>query len=405
MPNLSKLPRMPGVTAWAIRREWLDNIRAGYAAAFDPARLAITFDESDRALNAAGIEMLGDIAVINISGAISRYDDFWNWYFGGSSVEGIDSALAAALESPRVSGILLRVNSPGGVADGISELAGKIKVASKAKPLVAYVDGDSCSAAYWLTSAAPKIVVNNIGWVGSVGAYYSFLDTKKADAMEGLREIKIISSQSPKKVLDPATKEGEEAYQIQVDDLAQVFIEDVARNRGTTVENVLSNYGQGDVMIGTKAVALGMADKVGTLETAIAELGRKISNTTGGFKAMTKEEILAQHPEAAKALMADGAAAERERIRGVKSIEAGEDQEVVNAAMFDGVSTAADVALKVLNAQKARKASMKDARAEDGNELAKQAAALAADKGADAHTEDQKRASLAALIAGKKEGN
>ena len=55
-----------------------------------------------------------------------------------------------------------------------------------------------------------------------------------------------------------------------VDQLAAVFIADVAAYRRTTPEAVTRDFGQGGVLIGAAAVVAGMADGVGTLESLLA---------------------------------------------------------------------------------------------------------------------------------------
>lgn len=353
----------PKPGAWLIREEWLERIKAGM--------MASSFEgETSPANPEDRFSRINKIAVINITGVIDRYAKD-TWWYGGVSVEEISDDLQAALADDTIDGILLRINSPGGNADGIAELAGSIRAAAGAKPAIAYIDGSACSGAYWLAAAASKIVINVIGEGGSIGAYAVFYDWTKAMDEIGVKEIVILSSQSPNKNPDPSTTKGHDIYQARIDALAQVFIESVAQYRGVTTETVLSDFGQGGVFMGQQAVDAGLADELGTFETALALVGAEVSKTlTRRISMLTVDQIRAENPDAAKALIDEGfkagCAAERVRISGIDALDlAGEDRALMQAAKDDGVSTAADVAVKVLAAQKARRAKMVQDRTAD----------------------------------------
>ena len=309
-------------------------------------------------------------AELSITGPIMRYPNLFSRIFGGTSVEETMGALDEAAAKPEIRGVLLNINSPGGTVDGINELSGKISGFNK--PIIAYVGGEANSAAYWLASAADKIVVNDTATVGSIGVYTSYVDSRRAMKDAGYDQYDIIASQSPNKVPDPAQDEGKAQIQAHIDKLADIFIQAVAKNRSTTVDNVMENYGRGDVVIGAEAVRLGMADNIGNYDDAKNMLlqsmakhrqpnsGRTLiqdkSKNTGG-KAMTKDQILTEYPEAAKALMEDGAVAERMRIKSIEDIGNGEFQDIVSSAKWDGKTTAEGTAVLILKAKKEKDAS------------------------------------------------
>lgn len=309
-------------------------------------------------------------AELSITGPIMRYPSLFSRLFGGTSVEEAMNALDEAAAKPEIRGVLLNINSPGGTVDGINELSGKIS--GFGKPVIAYVGGEANSAAYWLASAADKIIVNDTAAVGSIGVYTSYLDSRRAMKDAGYDQYDIIASQSPRKVPDPAQDEGKAQIQSHIDKLADIFIRAVAENRGTTVDNVMENYGRGDVVIGAEAVRLGMADGIGNYDAAENMLlltmaahrktntGRTLirnkSDNTGG-KAMTKDQILTEYPEAARALMEDGAVAERARIKSIEDIGGDIFQDIVSNAKWDGKTTAEGAAVLILKAKKEKDAS------------------------------------------------
>jgi signal peptide peptidase SppA len=210
----------------------------------------------------------GGVAVINITGPIFRYADFFTDISGGATIDSLSKDFAAALSDPSVSSILLNIDSPGGEVAGVNEFAQMVFDARDRKPIVAYVDGLGASAAYWIASAAHEIVADATGMIGSIGVVAAIPNPDKRSA----REVEFVSSQSPKKRPNPNTESGKDQIQALVDDLADVFVSTVARNRGVGVKTVLGEFGQGAVLVGQKAVDAGLADRLGSFEQVVSDL-------------------------------------------------------------------------------------------------------------------------------------
>jgi signal peptide peptidase SppA len=222
--------------------------------------------------NARTVEMRDGVAVIPVTGPIFRYANLFTEISGATSTEILARDIQAAIDNRYVRGIVLDINSPGGEATGINELADLIAAARKSKPIVGYGGGTVASGAYWLASAAGEIVIDATALVGSIGVVMSYLDTRKRDEKADVRRVEIVSSQSPDKRIDPNTDAGRAKVQSIVDAMAQVFVEAVARNRAVTPETVLTDFGQGGLLVGAAAVGAGMADRIGSLESVIAQL-------------------------------------------------------------------------------------------------------------------------------------
>lgn len=210
------------------------------------------------------------VAVIDISGPIVRYADLFSEISGGTATAHLALDFQTAIEDSSVRAIVLNIDSPGGEATGIHELGEMIYAARGKKPVAAYAEGYAASAAYWLASAADEIVTDKTAMLGSIGVVFAVPDPTKRTA----KDIEIVSSQSPKKRLDPTTEAGRSELQRWADELGDVFVSSVARNRAVSEEVVLSEFGQGGIRIGADAVAHRMADRLGSLESLISELGR-----------------------------------------------------------------------------------------------------------------------------------
>lgn len=263
---------------WYIQRESLETIlaiadRRGDVEALQ-TRLGRPLD------NTRSVTMRSGVAVIPVAGPIFRYANLFTEISGATSTQELATDIQTALDNPYVRAIVLEIDSPGGEATGISEMAKTIAAARGIKPVVAYVGGTAASAAYWFASAASEIVVDDTAVLGSIGVVMSYLDTSERDAKSGVRRVEIVSSQSPDKRIDPNTETGRAKVQATVDSLAGVFVDAVATNRNVTADTVLRDFGQGGVLVGADAVRAGMADRVGTLESLISELAGPASTST-----------------------------------------------------------------------------------------------------------------------------
>jgi len=346
------------------------------------------------------------IATVPVIGPIFARANLFTRVSGATSFEILAQDLTAAIKSPEVKAVVLKINSPGGTVDGTNETAQLIRDLSTRmdKPIVAYGSHVLASAAYWIASAANWIVAEETTEVGSIGVVMTIVDKRARAAAQGLREHRIVSSQSPMKDVDLATDDGRSVVQGRVDKLAHEFIRAVAGNRDVPIETVMTQFGRGNVMIADDAKSAGMIDAVGNYEDLLRALSGRMPaggprrllpaklgprrRTSAMTDKITAASIAAEHPEVATALRAEGdkAGYERGKTDGAKEVEAkgieagkklgidegrklGADAEFERLAAIDAAavkgfeqlateckadrkSTAADYAVKVLAAQK-----------------------------------------------------
>lgn len=339
-------------TPWAILPSMLETISAIARRENDPLE-AVEARLGRPLQNTRAVSLRGDVAVVPVTGPIFRYANLFTAVSGGTSLDVLATDFASALDNPAVGSIVLNVDSPGGQAAGIAEFAQMVRAANK--PVVAYVDGQAASAAYWIAAAADRIVMSKTAEAGSIGAVVS-IDTARSKP-GGV--IEIVSSQSPKKRPDVATDAGRAQIQTRIDALAQVFVEDVAAYRGVPLDTVLQQFGQGDMRIAAAAVALGMADSVSTLELVIAGLAGSAPPISHGVTPMslTRESLAQDHPDIVSALLdegrAQGAQAERERIQAVEAQALAGHEALISTLKWDGKTGGAEAALQVLAAERA----------------------------------------------------
>lgn len=248
---------------WAITQEWLATIMA--VAAREVGDLEAVEARLGRPLqNTRTVTQRGAAAVIPVIGPIFRRANLFTRLSGATSIEILAKDFTAALENPAVQAIVLDLDSPGGEVAGVNEFAQMVADARAQKPVIAYVGSMAASAAYWIASAASEIVVDATAMLGSIGVVMAL----PSDRPVG--EIEFTSSQSPNKRVDVGSSAGRRQVQDLVDATAAVFVEAVARNRGTTPARVLADFGAGGLLVGREAVAAGMADRLGSLESILA---------------------------------------------------------------------------------------------------------------------------------------
>ncbi|SHH25261.1 Peptidase family S49 [Fibrobacter sp. UWH9] len=271
-------------TKWAMRSE--------DASILASSRLRFTEDEDGRfrfrkesgeldIVNA--VEHRDDgIAVIKIDGSlIYRGEDAFWW--GCDSYDSIQAAFDECLADDNVKGIVFDINSPGGEVNGCADLGNRIFEARGKKPygIVARTGGMMCSAAYWIGSSCEKVFCADNGTLGSIGVLCSF--SKWSEDL--IKTQVVVSDLSPDKAATPDTPEGLALIKKELNDLASVFIETVARNRETTYQDVLNNYGKGAVFIGADAVKAGLADGVISLDALCKQMAQGSLSIGGGVMA------------------------------------------------------------------------------------------------------------------------
>jgi len=232
----------------------------------DPA--AVEARKAERLDQTATAGVRDGVAVIPVIGPIARRMNMFTEVSGGTSLDLLARDFTSALNNSAVKAIALNIDSPGGEANGVSEFSNMVYSARGRKPIYAYVGGMGASAAYWIASAADRIVVDDTAMLGSIGVIAAVPTEAEED------EVTFVSSQSPNKRPDPTSEAGAASIQSTIDSLAQVFIESVARNRGVSAATVLSDFGQGGLFVGKDAVAAGLADHVGSFEGVVTQLAQ-----------------------------------------------------------------------------------------------------------------------------------
>jgi capsid assembly protease len=231
----------------------------------------------------------GSIAVLPISGTLVRRTGGMNAMSGLQSYDDIRGMLRTAMADREVSGIVLDVDSPGGEIAGLADLADEIRSAAAHKPIFAVADDHAFSAAYWLASAASRVFVTQTAGVGSIGIIAMHLDRSGFDQKAGFAYTPVFAGAQKNDFSPhgPLSERAKAVLKADVDRVHGMFVNAVARNRQLPAAKVRGT--EAALYLGADAVRAGLADEIGTLDDAVAALGRHLSGASPGMKAVSAD--------------------------------------------------------------------------------------------------------------------
>ena len=269
---------------WAIRPSTLELIIEAQKHGIKPAAAAQFATQQD-----------GTTAIIPVYGVLDKYDSILLRMFGGTSLEDVSHAFKQAIANPAIKAIHFDIDSPGGSINGVSELSDLIFSNRGKKPITAAANGLMASAAYWIGSAADSITLSSATTiVGSIGVLSRHIDTSQREKAAGVLvtditagKYKAVTSQHK-----PLSDTGRETIQDQVDTIYSIFVEDVARNRGTSTDFVRAHMADGRIFIGQQALDHGLADSMQTNGAKIMKSDdhqKPIQSQTNGEKTMATD--------------------------------------------------------------------------------------------------------------------
>lgn len=250
--------------------------------------------------------VVGSTAVIPIFGMIGKGLSPLE-AIGAADVETISDQIDAALAS-KPARIVFHIESDGGTVDGVEELADQIR--SLPVETVAYGSNIN-SAAYWLASAADRLVVPGSGSVGSVGVFGVSVDSSEKAKANGLT-VTVYRSDELKGIGVPGapiTEAQHNHLQASVMATAARFKADVMLKRKLVKESDLT----GVSLTGREAAAKGMATGISPSIKALLTQLEGANAVAGKAKAIAAQKPAAQ-PRALKAAVDPAAPAQPETM-------------------------------------------------------------------------------------------
>lgn len=177
--------------------------------------------------------------------------------------------------SATIDGVIITVDSPGGSAVAGEEISDALKRFEK--PIVSVIRSSGVSAAYWVTLGTDRIFASANSQVGSIGATFSYTDSSKKNATEGITYNVVSSGKfkdmgSPDK---PLTDEEKALLERDVKIVQENFVNAVSEARSLPQDEV-KKIADGSFMLGAMAKEKGLIDEIGGVEEARQYLETKL---------------------------------------------------------------------------------------------------------------------------------
>lgn len=205
---------------------------------------------------------------------------------GFTGYDGIRAQVMAADNDPNVAGLLLDINSPGGLIADLFELGDFLMARRGHKPMRAVVRSVGASAAYTLACCADEVTLHPLGMAGSNGVIRMHADYSKAMEADGIA-VTLIASGSHKtegNPFEPLPAEVRARIQAQVDFSAARLFAHVGKARGMSADDVKAQQAQ--IYMGEEAVKAGLVDKIMSWQDSTAEF-EQLVNGKGSRPAST----------------------------------------------------------------------------------------------------------------------
>ncbi len=175
-------------------------------------------------------------------------------------------------DEKHVKALVININSPGGAVGPSQEVYSEIKRfrESTKKPVICVSTGIMASGAYYSAVACDKIIVAPGALVGSIGVIMEFANLEKLYDWAKISRYTITSGKYKDSGAEyRSMREDERAlFQSMINEVYGQFKQTVMESRKLK-EEIMTNYADGRVFTGAKAVELGFADAVGTFADAV----------------------------------------------------------------------------------------------------------------------------------------
>lgn len=284
-----------------------------------------------------------------------------------TSYDGLGKLFDAALQDPDVSSILFHIDSPGGEAQGVFDLADKILTVQTDKPIVAFADM-AASAAYLIGSSADQFFVSQSAMVGSIGVRMLHVDQSRMNDAMGLTVTEIFAGarKADGTPHAPLTEASMIALQGRIDDLYDLFVDAVAKNRGITTAVIRGT--EAGIFLGAKAQPLGLIDGIRTLDQLLAFPGAPVGAAVLTITTKSEERkedrmekfenvaaLQAAYSELTAEIRKEAVTAERARIKGILTRAPKGQETLARKLAFEDSCSPGDAALQFLDAQETGK--------------------------------------------------
>ncbi len=177
-----------------------------------------------------------------------------------------------------VSGVVVRLNSPGGSVVAAQEIYGMLNRLKSVKPVYASMGAVAASGAYYVACATDRIYANPGTITGSIGVLLQWFNFQELADKVGAKTLTIKSVQN--KDLMSMFREIDESerhiLQQLVSDTHEQFIQAILEGREQLNEDQIREWSDGRILAGKRAQSLGMIDELASYPEVVKIMGKEL---------------------------------------------------------------------------------------------------------------------------------
>ncbi|MCF6280206.1 MAG: signal peptide peptidase SppA [Flavobacteriaceae bacterium] len=206
------------------------------------------------------------IAVLYAQGTI-LYGKGDETYIGQESMI---KAIRKIRDNDKIKAVVLRVNSPGGVALTADLIWRELEILKKEKPLVVSMGNLAASGGYYIACNADVIYAEPTTITGSIGVFGTIPNFSELAGNIGINAEQVVTNKNSMgySPYEPMTKDFYDVTKEGVEQVYTTFLNRVATGRNMTFDEV-DAVAQGRVWTGKEALEIGLVDVLGNMDDAI----------------------------------------------------------------------------------------------------------------------------------------
>lgn len=181
-------------------------------------------------------------------------------------------------EDDDVKAVVLRVNSPGGSAYASEQIWREVQLLSKEKPVIVSMGALAASGGYYISCGANKIFAEPTTLTGSIGIFGMIPDATEllTDKLGLSFDVVKTNAHSDFGAMGRPLNESEcRLMQAHINQGYELFTGRVAQGRKISQDSVKA-VAEGRVWTGEQAMKIGLVDKLGNLNDAIAAAAKAV---------------------------------------------------------------------------------------------------------------------------------
>jgi len=214
------------------------------------------------------------ILLVDVSGVIAQHGGPSLLAKEGGVLSRVYHRLEKAAEDPKIKGVIIRLDTPGGEVTASDILYHEIlRFREKTGlPVLALMMGVCASGGYYIASACDYLIAHPSSLTGSIGVISVFPDIHDLFDKVGVR-VQVIKSGKMKDSGSPfreMTDAEKEVFQEIVDEYYRRFLDAVAESRKEVLsKDQLVSLADGRIFTATQALDSGLVDAVGYFSDAL----------------------------------------------------------------------------------------------------------------------------------------